>query len=256
MFKTKRNSFSWDVLLSYDRNNLRKINFRSLWSSRHHDFEVVKFGKRFLRTRTSFITSIIQNTVNVIFKSWPKGVTRSGNQLIVVSHFDRFQYFGFWLSNLSLDFFVSLSVSNSVSDTDRVTFDQKPVVNDSLNIPEKTFCYFWSFFVKSNVNKGPSTSSQGLFTNNSTNMLSINYLNSRITNRNKFVRTAVLWIRMLRKGFDFWLRKSLFKPEVRRRVKNKLLIIFRSLPHKKCPKKIIVGRNQSWLKEWDFFRDP
>ena len=56
-------------------NYLGYINIGTFGSGNHHHFEIVEFGQRSFGRGTSLVTSVIQNTIDVIFKSLPEGVT-------------------------------------------------------------------------------------------------------------------------------------------------------------------------------------
>ena len=118
----------------YFRRYLWNVNIWSLGPGDDHDLETVELGERSLGWRAGFVTSVVENSIDLILEGLPQGVTRRGLQLVTVSFVDD-------LNNLILGFLdggddvrVGARIGNCVTDTDAVTFEEQPVVNNGLNV--------------------------------------------------------------------------------------------------------------------------
>lgn len=101
--------------------NLRDVNVGAFGTGDHHSLQVVVFRERLFSGAAGLVTSIVQDSVDLILESLPERVTRRRLELHVVRLLDHLYHVFFRLLDRLLDFQISLRIGDGISDTDAVT---------------------------------------------------------------------------------------------------------------------------------------
>lgn len=132
--ETKRNSFTFYILLANTCHNLGNIDVVTFRSCLHHVSKSIHIAKIFQCNVSRFVSCIIQLLVNLSFKTLNHTFTRLRFQLSNLRIMNNFIYFFELLFQCWSDWIHCFFPSNNVRDSNCEAMHDKPIINNTLSV--------------------------------------------------------------------------------------------------------------------------
>ncbi|KAH3683661.1 hypothetical protein WICPIJ_005345 [Wickerhamomyces pijperi] len=172
--ETESNTLTFNRLLTNTSRHLGNVNEGTLGTSTNHLFDIVQPLQVDFGGTTSLISSLVQETNDVIFKGFSQSHTMLGSKLVLLGFNSCFFHLDLGCGNGFGNFLHGVGIGNGVTNTNRETVVKQPEVNHLLNVTEQLGTGFWALFSHDNVDQTTIRGTNSLLVDNTEHDLTIN----------------------------------------------------------------------------------